>query len=162
MTIIPQDPILFNRTVRQNIDPVGRSTDDQIWKVLEQCQMKEAVSALKGGLDHMVEEGGANFSVGERQLLCLARSLLRDSAIVMLDEATASMDEDTDEKVQETLFRELCGRTLVTIAHRLDTIASYDKILVLEQGRIKEFDTPDRLLKNKNSAFYSMMRSHNE
>ncbi len=127
--------------------------------------------------------GGANFSVGQRQLMCLARALLRESAIVVLDEATASMDEDTDAKVQvtsrdmiakmasstcsmssaqETLFRELSGRTLITIAHRLDTIVEYDRILVMDQGRVMEFDSPETLLADKNSTFYALMQKHLE
>ena len=97
-------------------------------------------------MGHTVEEGGTNFSVGQRQLLCLARALLRRNQLILLDEATASMDEETDTLVQETLFRELNGKTLLTIAHRLDTILNYDRILVLDQGKVKEFDTPKNLL----------------
>ena len=162
LTIIPQDPVLFNRSIRENLDPAAEHHDDKLWTVLEQSQMKVTVKALKSGLDHEVEEGGANFSVGQRQLMCLARALLRDLPIVLLDEATASMDSKTDELVQETLFSELGAKTVVTIAHRLDTILNYDRILVLDKGRISEFDTPKNLLNDKNSVFYSMMQKHQE
>ena len=124
--------------------------------------MKEVVSSLEGGLGHTVEEGGTNFSVGQRQLLCLARALLRRNQLILLDEATASMDEETDALVQETLFRELDGKTLLTIAHRLDTILNYDRILVLDQGKVKEFDTPKNLLENTGSQFYQMMKNHQD
>lgn len=158
MTVISQDPTLFHDTVRKNLDPLDEKTDADIWSALEQSQLKEVIQGLDQGLESMVAEGGSNFSLGQRQLLCLARALLRNSQIVMLDEATASMDKVTDEQVQETLFKELQGKTLITIAHRLETIINYDKILVLDQGAIKEFDSPQELLDNPNSAFYGMKR----
>ena len=160
--MIPQDPVLFNRSVRDNLDPSGRKSDAELWRVLEQSQMKEAISASNSSLDYLVEENGANFSVGQRQLLCLARALLRDSPIVLLDEATASMDSETDDLVQKTLLSELSSKTVITIAHRLDTIVNYDRVLVLEKGKVKEFDAPQKLLADKNSAFYSMMQTHQE
>jgi len=177
LTIIPQDPVLFNRSLRDNLDPAGAVSDERIWRALEQSQMAEVIKGLQGGLEHTVEEGGANFSVGQRQLLCLARALLRDSAIILLDEATASMDEDTDGAVQDTLLRELEGRTLIAIAHRLDTIAGeakmspygaiffclgYDKILVMEAGRVKEFGPPSELMADERSVFRAMTKSQHD
>ena len=100
--------------------------------------------------------------MGQRQLLCLARALLRDNSILILDEATASIDVDTDRAIQDTLFQVLEGKTLLTIAHRLDTILDYDRILVMEDGQVGEFDTPENLLADKSSLFFAMMQSHND
>lgn len=157
ITMIPQDPVMFKGTIRQNIDPFNKYKDDFIWTSLTNCKMDIHIRNFAAGLEHKVEEGGSNFSVGQKQLICLARALLKDNTIVFLDEATASMDAETDQSIQETLFRELEGKTLITIAHRLNTVLNYDKILVLDEGKVVEFDTPQALLGDECSQFYSMI-----
>ncbi|XP_050048216.1 multidrug resistance-associated protein 1 [Dermacentor andersoni] len=158
LTIIPQDPILFSGTVRTNLDPFKSKSDEEIWAALELSHLKTFISGLDRGLEHEVQEGGENLSVGQRQLLCLARALLRKSKVLVLDEATAAVDMETDELIQQTIRREFAGSTILTIAHRLNTILDYDRILVLEQGRVAEFDTPASLLAAENSIFHGMAK----
>lgn len=158
LTIIPQDPVLFSGTVRTNLDPFKSKSDEDIWAALELSHLKNFVSGLDRGLEHEVQEGGENLSVGQRQLLCLARALLRKSKVLVLDEATAAVDMETDSLIQQTIRREFAGSTILTIAHRLNTIMDYDRILVLEQGRVAEFDTPANLLSAENSIFYGMAK----
>lgn len=114
------------------------------------------VTHLQSGLDHEILEGGSNLSVGQRQLMCLARALLRKTKVLILDEATAAVDLETDDLVQATIRREFSDCTVLTIAHRLNTIMDNNRVMVLDQGRIAEYDTPDNLLANKNSIFYGM------
>jgi len=156
LTIIPQDPMLWSGTVRENLDPFGYSTDEDIWNALAQSHLKSFVQQKEHGLNSEVSEGGENFSVGQRQLFCLARALLRKSKILILDEATAAVDPATDNLIQETIRTTFKGWTVITIAHRLNTIIDYDKILVLDKGEVKEFDTPDTLLKDKQGIFTSL------
>ncbi|CAL1540697.1 unnamed protein product [Lymnaea stagnalis] len=161
LTIIPQDPVLFSGTLRFNIDPFRLHSDDDIWTTLEYAKLKTFVAELPGGLSFVCEEGGQNLSVGQRQLVCLTRSLMRKNKILILDEATAAVDIETDELIQQSI--RLCFRdcTVLTVAHRLTTIMDYDRILVLENGRIAEFDTVEHLLDNKQSIFYSMAKEAN-
>ncbi|OQR75813.1 multidrug resistance protein-like [Tropilaelaps mercedesae] len=161
LTIIPQDPVLFSGPMRMNLDPFGKCTDEDIWRALEHSHLKVFVSSLDKGLDHEVAEGGENLSIGQRQLICLARSLLRKSRILVLDEATAAVDFETDELIQKTIKTEFHQCTILTIAHRLNTIMDYDRVMVLDNGYIKEFDSPTNLLKKENSIFYSMARDAN-
>ena len=161
ISIIPQDPVLFSGTLRLNLDPFEMASDDQLWEVLELTQLKEFVSGMPETLDFLCTEGGDNLSVGQRQLVCLARALLRKSRILVLDEATAAIDLETDAFLQTTIRREFADSTIVTIAHRLNTIMDYDKILVLDQGRIAEFDTPNVLLGDSQSVFYGMAKDAN-
>ena len=158
ITIIPQDPILFSGTLRFNLDPFNVKTDDQLWKSLEHAHLKNFVKDLDSGLEHKVSEGGENLSVGQRQLICLARALLRKTKILLLDEATAAVDLETDSLIQSTIRTEFADCTILTIAHRLNTILDSTRVMVLDKGEIKEFDSPAVLLKNKSSIFYSLAK----
>lgn len=157
LSIIPQDPVLFIGTIRYNLDPFEKYTDVAIWEALERTSMKDKVKMLAEQLDTMVTENGENFSVGERQLLCMARALLRHSKILLLDEATAAIDSQTDVIVQNTLRDVFKDCTILTIAHRLNTVIQCDRILVLQDGKVVEFEKPSVLLANPKSAFSSMM-----
>ncbi|XP_071509693.1 ATP-binding cassette sub-family C member 5-like [Diadema antillarum] len=157
ISIIPQDPVLFIGTVRYNLDPYNKFSDDDIWDALEKTSMKEKVANAEMQLEGPVMEKGSNFSAGERQLLCLARTLLRGSKIIFLDEATATIDNETDSLIQATIRGEFADRTVLTIAHRLHTVLDSDRIMVLDSGHIVEMDTPDRLLADKQSVFSAMM-----
>ncbi|XP_061547082.1 canalicular multispecific organic anion transporter 1 [Phycodurus eques] len=157
LTIIPQDPVLFSGTLRMNLDPFDRSSDEEIWRVLELSHLKEYVTGLQEGLQHEVAEGGENLSVGQRQLLCLARALLRKSRILILDEATAAVDLETDNLIQTTIRKEFAHCTVLTIAHRLHSIMDSSRVMVLDAGRIVEFDSPSSLLEKKGD-FYAMAK----
>ncbi|XP_045395740.1 ATP-binding cassette sub-family C member 5 isoform X1 [Lemur catta] len=156
LSIIPQEPVLFSGTVRSNLDPFNQYTEDQIWDALERTHMKECIAQLPLKLESEVMENGDNFSVGERQLLCIARALLRHCKILILDEATAAMDTETDLLIQETIREAFADCTMLTIAHRLHTVLGSDRIMVLAQGQVVEFDTPSVLLSNDSSRFYAM------
>ncbi|KAM8953932.1 ATP-binding cassette sub-family C member 5 isoform 2-T2 [Pelodytes ibericus] len=156
LSIIPQEPVLFSGTVRSNLDPFNQYTEEQIWDSLERTHMKECIAQLPLKLETEVMENGENFSVGERQLLCIARVLLRRCKILILDEATAAMDTETDLLIQETIREAFADCTMLTIAHRLHTVLGSDRIMVLTQGQVMEFDTPSVLLSNENTRFYSM------
>uniref|UniRef100_A0A8C1Z4K7 ATP-binding cassette sub-family C member 5 n=1 Tax=Cyprinus carpio TaxID=7962 RepID=A0A8C1Z4K7_CYPCA len=157
LSIIPQEPVLFSGTVRSNLDPFNLYSEEQIWDALERTHMKECVSQLPLKLESEVVENGENFSVGERQLLCVARVLLRQCKILILDEATAAMDTETDCLIQETIRNAFQDCTTLTIAHRLHTVLSCDRIMVLNQGQVVEFDEPSKLLANENSRFCAML-----
>ncbi|KAF7686818.1 canalicular multispecific organic anion transporter 1 [Silurus meridionalis] len=157
ITIIPQDPVLFSGTLRMNLDPFEVFGDEDIWKVLELAHLKGYVMTLPAGLHHEVAEGGENLSVGQRQLLCLARALLRKSKILILDEATAAVDLETDELIQTTINREFSECTVLTIAHRINTILNSTRVMVLDSGKIVEFDSPSVLFE-KRGHFYSLAR----
>uniref|UniRef100_A0A8C8HV47 ATP-binding cassette, sub-family C (CFTR/MRP), member 2 n=1 Tax=Oncorhynchus tshawytscha TaxID=74940 RepID=A0A8C8HV47_ONCTS len=157
LTIIPQDPVLFSGTLRMNLDPFETFSDEEIWRVLELSHLKEYVGGLQEGLTHEVSEGGENLSIGQRQLLCLARALLRKSRILILDEATAAVDLETDSLIQKTIRREFSYCTVLTIAHRLHSILDSSRVMVLDAGKIVEFDSPSTLF-NKQGHFYSMAR----
>ncbi|XP_074658407.1 ATP-binding cassette sub-family C member 5-like isoform X2 [Tubulanus polymorphus] len=156
LSIIPQDPVLFVGTVRYNLDPFAERTDADIWSALDKCYITEMVKGLPKQLDSLVVENGENFSVGERQLICLVRALLRKSKILMLDEATASIDTETDALIQRTIAESFRDCTILTIAHRLNTILNYDRVLVLKKGKVVEFDKPSTLLSNPKSVFSNM------
>lgn len=158
MAIIPQDPVLFASSVRFNLDPTGQASDNALWDAIRKSRLESFVNSLPGGLDAQVLEGGDNFSVGERQLICLARAILRNSKILCLDEATASMDHSTDEFIQASIRKEFADSTVLTIAHRVDTILDYDKILVLKQGHIVEFGPPAELRNKPNGEFANMLK----
>ncbi|CAL1547665.1 unnamed protein product [Lymnaea stagnalis] len=158
LTILPQDPVIFSGTLRMNLDPFGDHSDEVLWSALEHAHLKSFVEGLPTRMDYECGEGGQNLSVGQRQLVCLARTLVRKTKILVLDEATAAVDMETDELIQKTIRTEFKDCTVLTIAHRLNTIMDYDKILVMDKGRVSEFDSPQNLLSNKNSVFYGMAK----
>uniref|UniRef100_A0A2C9K9A9 ABC-type glutathione-S-conjugate transporter n=1 Tax=Biomphalaria glabrata TaxID=6526 RepID=A0A2C9K9A9_BIOGL len=158
LTILPQDPIIFSGTLRMNLDPFDEHTDNVLWSALEHAHLKAFVNSLPQKLDYECGEGGLNLSVGQRQLVCLARALIRKTKVLVLDEATAAVDMETDELIQKTIRSEFKDCTILAIAHRLNTIMDYDKILVMDKGQVKEFDSPQTLLADKNSVFYDMAK----
>ncbi|XP_072478211.1 ATP-binding cassette sub-family C member 4 isoform X1 [Notamacropus eugenii] len=158
MSIIPQEPVLFTGTMRKNLDPFNEYTDEELWNALKEVQLKEAVEDLPGKMETELAEAGSNFSVGQRQLVCLARAILRKNRILIIDEATANVDPRTDELIQKTIREKFDQCTVLTIAHRLNTIIDSDKIMVLEAGRLKEYDEPYILLQNRESLFYKMVQ----
>ncbi|XP_005811569.1 multidrug resistance-associated protein 5-like [Xiphophorus maculatus] len=159
LAIIPQEPVLFIGTVRTNLDPWDQYSDLQIWEALEKTHIKEMVCQLPHSLYAEVTENGENFSVGERQLLCVARALLRNSKILILDEATAAIDTETDRLIQETIRTAFNNCTTLIIAHRLNTVMSCSRVMVLDNGQILEFDSPAALLANENSRFGDMIEA---
>ncbi|XP_062549079.1 multidrug resistance-associated protein 1-like isoform X2 [Armigeres subalbatus] len=159
LTIIPQDPVLFSGTLRMNVDPFGTYSDDQVWKALELSHLKTFVKGLPAGLTHEIAENGENLSVGQRQLICLARAVLRKTKVLILDEATAAIDLETDDLIQKTIRTEFAECTILTIAHRLNTILDSDKVLVLDKGLVAECDSPQNLLADRNTIFHSMAKN---
>ncbi|XP_073949375.1 multidrug-Resistance like Protein 1 isoform X3 [Choristoneura fumiferana] len=158
ITIIPQDPVLFSGTLRMNLDPFDAYSDDDIWRSLEHAHLKVFVQGLQAGLRHEISEGGENLSVGQRQLVCLARALLRKTSLLVLDEATAAVDLETDELIQKTIRSEFASCTVLTIAHRLNTIMDSTRVMVLDKGQLVEYAPPAQLLADKQSIFYSMAK----
>jgi ATP-binding cassette subfamily C (CFTR/MRP) protein 1 len=154
ITIIPQDSTLMDGTLRYNIDPLSFYTDIEIKDVMKKIGFDYILNLNKGGLDQKISENGSNLSIGEKQLICITRAILRKSKIIVLDEATASIDYKTEEIIQKAVNEILKGSTKISIAHRIKTVMNADKILVLENGEIIEFDTPNNLLDNKKSFFY--------
>jgi len=157
ISIIPQDPVMFSNTIRYNVDPFATKSDEELWDVLKKVEMGEVIAQLPKGLDEMVAEGGENFSQGQRQLLCIARSLLRKPKILVMDEATASIDNETDATIQRMIRENFQDATVLTIAHRLNTIMDSDRILVLDDGNIAELDTPENLLAKESGHFKAMV-----
>lgn len=157
VSIIPQEPTLFSGTIRSNLDPFDSYSDVQIWSALEKASMKDAIDKLEHGLEAPVVSGGSNFSVGQRQLLCLARAMIRKTRVIILDEATASVDMESDSVIQRTIREHFQNCTVLTIAHRLNTIMDYDRIMVLQQGECVEFDSPKQLVNMENGLFKSML-----
>ncbi|CAJ1877872.1 unnamed protein product [Sphenostylis stenocarpa] len=157
--IIPQEPVLFEGTVRSNIDPIGEYTDEEIWKGLERCQLKDVVAAKPEKLDSLVVDNGENWSVGQRQLLCLGRVILKKSRLLFMDEATASVDSQTDGVIQKIIREEFALCTIISIAHRIPTVMDCDRVLVVDAGRAKEYDKPSNLLK-KQSLFGALVQEY--
>ncbi|KAJ3346286.1 hypothetical protein HDU83_003188 [Entophlyctis luteolus] len=153
ITIIPQEPVLFGATLRDNIDPAHWHSDEAIWAALEASHLKSKFIHHEEGLEQSIKSGGENMSVGERQLFCLARAILRNTKVLVLDEATAGIDLETDALIQATIRKEFKNSTILTIAHRINTIMDSDKIVVLNAGRLEEMDSPQNLLANPQSAF---------
>lgn len=157
ITIIPQDPVLFSGSLRMNLDPFSQYSDEEVWTSLELAHLKGFVSALPDKLNHECAEGGENLSVGQRQLVCLARALLRKTKILVLDEATAAVDLETDDLIQSTIRTQFDDCTVLTIAHRLNTIMDYTRVIVLDKGEIREWGSPSDLLQRR-GLFYSMAK----
>ncbi|XP_049276143.1 ATP-binding cassette sub-family C member 2 [Rhipicephalus sanguineus] len=156
ITVIPQDPNLVRGTLRANLDPTQKHTDEELWEVLRQAHLSDFVSKQPLKLLLETGDGGSNLSAGQRQLVCLARALLRRPKILVLDEATSHMDGDTDSLIQATLRDSFANFTLLTVAHRLHTVLDYDRILVMSEGSVVEYGTLDELLKDSTSMFYDM------
>ena len=156
--MIPQDTFMFKGTIRSNLDVEGdRYSDEDLWRVLERVHLVDTVKNMKGELDAEVAEKGSNLSVGTVQLVCMARVLLRSPKLLFLDEATASVDIATDAKVQRTIRECFADSTIVTIAHRLNTIVDYDYVLTMDKGQVAEYDEPHILLQKKDGIFRSLV-----
>ncbi|XP_020203580.1 ABC transporter C family member 3 isoform X2 [Cajanus cajan] len=160
LSIIPQDPTMFEGTVRTNLDPLEEYTDEKIWEALDMCQLGDEVREKEGKLDSKVTENGENWSMGQRQLVCLGRVLLKKSKILVLDEATASVDTATDNIIQQTVKQHFSECTVITIAHRITSIIDSDMVLFLNQGLIEEYDSPKKLLKNKSSSLAQLVAEY--
>nr|XP_032836176.1 multidrug resistance-associated protein 4 [Petromyzon marinus] len=158
ISIIPQDPVLFTGSMRKNLDPFGEHTDQDLWAALEEVQLRSVVEEFPARLDAELAESGANLSVGQRQLVCLARALLRHNNILVIDEATANVDPRTDELIQKTIREKFRWCTVLTIAHRLHTIVDSDRIMVMEEGHIRELDSPHALLQDPDSLFLRLVQ----
>ena len=158
LSIIPQESFLFTGTVRSNLDPFDEHQDIRLWAVLSEVQLDQIVRRLPGALSAPICDGAA-LSVGQKQLLCLARAMLRNSRVVVMDEATANCDPLTDELIQRTVRRVFADCTIITIAHRLQTIMDADRVLVMDAGRLIEFDQPALLLARPDSLFAGLVRS---
>ncbi|KAK9914395.1 hypothetical protein M0R45_038176 [Rubus argutus] len=158
--IIPQDPTLFNGTVRYNLDPLSQHSDQEIWEVLGKCQLREAVQEKEKGLDSLVVEDGSNWSMGQRQLFCLGRALLRRSRVLVLDEATASIDNATDTILQKTIRTEFEACTVITVAHRIPTVMDCTMVLAISDGKIVEYDEPMKLMKREDSLFGQLVKEY--
>ncbi|CAM1312044.1 ABCC4 (predicted) [Pycnogonum litorale] len=158
ISVIPQDPILFVGTLKYNLDPFEEFEAQTMWKVLSEVRLEETVTNFPEKLETTISEGGTNFSFGQRQLVCLARAILRKNKILLLDEATSNVDLDTDNIIQETIRKKFEDCTVITIAHRLNTVMDSDRIMVMNNGEIVEFDTPTVLMNDKNSLFYKMVQ----
>uniref|UniRef100_A0A8B9GHU7 Multidrug resistance-associated protein 7 n=1 Tax=Amazona collaria TaxID=241587 RepID=A0A8B9GHU7_9PSIT len=158
LAVIPQDPFLFSGSIRENLDPQGKRTDAELHEVLEQCHLWDTVIQM-GGLDSELGERGKSLSVGQRQLVCLARALLTQAKVLCIDEATASVDQKTDQLLQQTIRQRFAGKTVLTIAHRLNTILDSDRVLVMQAGKVAELDSPTCLSQKDGSLFQRLLQS---
>ena len=161
ISVLSQSPVLFSESLRTNLDPLQKHSDDELWNALEEVKLKSLIENLKGQLDYELLERGENLSVGERQLICLARTLLRQSKIVILDEPTANVDPNTETTIWTTVREKLKNSTVITIAHRLNTVKDCDVILVLREGQVAELDTLEALMGREGGIFYNMAVSQN-
>ncbi|XP_058839982.1 ATP-binding cassette sub-family C member 4-like [Topomyia yanbarensis] len=162
ISIIPQDPVLFSGRVRENLDPFGQHSDEDMWRALEQVELRDSVQRMDGGLDGKMSDGGSNFSMGQRQLVCLARAILRNNKILILDEATANVDPETDKLIQKTIRVQFGDCTVLTIAHRLHTVMDSDRVLVMDAGRAVEFGHPHELLRQSNGFLRKLVNQTGE
>lgn len=157
LSIIPQEPVLFSGTIRKNLDPFDQYSDDVLWRALEDVELKPLIGDFTGGLSSKMAEGGSNFSLGQRQLVCLARTIIRNNKILVMDEATANVDPQTDALIQRTIRKKFADCTVLTIAHRLLTVMDSDKVLVMHAGKMVEFDHPHILLENADGYLSHMV-----
>eukprot|EP01106_Pelomyxa_sp_JSP_P016649 TRINITY_DN630_c0_g1_i1.p1 TRINITY_DN630_c0_g1~~TRINITY_DN630_c0_g1_i1.p1 ORF type:complete len:197 (-),score=52.39 TRINITY_DN630_c0_g1_i1:72-662(-) len=157
LCVIPQDPVLFRGTLRQNLDVLGVHSDGDLWTALASVNLDTTIHAKKEALECEVTESGHNFSIGERQLICLARGLLSKSAVIILDEATASVDLATEEKIHNVIFHQCAKSTMFLIAHRTHTILKCDRVMMLEAGHILGFGTPAEL-QQSNPVFAALIK----
>ncbi|XP_057563357.1 ATP-binding cassette sub-family C member 4-like isoform X2 [Hippopotamus amphibius kiboko] len=162
MSIVPQEPVLFTGTMKKNLDPFNEHTDKELWNALEEVQLKETIEDLPGKMDTELAESGSNLSIGQRQLVCLARAILRRNQILIIEKATSNVDPRTNELIQNKIHEKFAECTVVTITHRLSNIIDSDKIMVLDSGRRKEYNRPYNLLQNRNSLFYKMVQQLGE
>ena len=162
MSVITQNPVLFTGSLRMNLDPFEEYDDKELWDALEEASLKAVVKKLPQQLGVDIKECGTNFSVGERQLLCLARALLKKDKIIVMDEATANVDYKTDQLIQEAIRSKFKHSTVITIAHRLNTMIDYDRVLVLESGRVVEYDKPENLLQNEGGQFSRLYHGYGD
>jgi ABC-type multidrug transport system fused ATPase/permease subunit len=155
LTIIPQEPILLEGNIRDNIDPSKTYNDGEILKLLKEVGLNDFM--IDKNLDYKIEENGHNISVGEKQLICIARAMLKRTKIILMDEATANIDYRTEAALKKNIHEDMKESTVITIAHRIKTIINYDKILVLKEGEIEEFDSPENLIQKK-GLFYQLYK----
>ncbi|PSS04228.1 ABC transporter C family member 10 like [Actinidia chinensis var. chinensis] len=158
--VIPQDPTLFSGTVRYNLDPLSEHTDREIWKVLEKCQLREVIQKKQEGLNSLVVQDGSNWSMGQRQLFCLGRALLKRRKILVLDEATASIDNATDSVIQKTIRKEFADCTVITVAHRIPTVMDCTRVLAISDGKLVEYDQPMKLMNKEGSLFGQLVKEY--
>ena len=161
ISVLSQSPVLFSESIRRNLDPLEKHGDDELWNALEEVRLNSLVENLEGKLDYVLLERGENLSVGERQLICLARTLLQESKIVILDEPTANVDPDTERTIWITVNEKLKNSTVITIAHRLNTVKDCDIILVLREGQVAELDSFEALINREGGIFHNMAASQN-
>ena len=162
IAIIPQDPTLFEGTLRFNLDPENKATNAELLNLLKLASLENLVLRDEKGLEQQIEEKGQNLSSGERQLICICRAILRKNKIVLMDEATANIDIKTEQIIQKLIHERFEDATVITIAHRLNTVISSDKVLVLSKGEVAEYDVPKKLMEDKSSIFYSFVKKlHN-
>lgn len=157
ISTIPQDAVLFSGSMRDNLDPFQTKSDDELWNALDQVELRHMVSNLPNGLDFQILENGGNFSMGQRQLVCLARAILQNNKILILDEATANVDASTDKFIQKTIRDKFAHCTVLTIAHRLKTVIDTDRVLIMDAGEGVEFDHAHNLLQNADSIFTKLV-----
>lgn len=160
LAIIPQDPTLFGGSIRYNLDPLSEHSDEEIWEVLRKCQLGDVVEKKEGGLDSFVAQDGSNWSMGQRQLFCLGRALLKRREILILDEATASIDNATDSLIQKTIRTEFSDYTVITVAHRIPTVMDCTMVLALRDGNVVEYDEPAKLITDENSLFGQLVKEY--
>uniref|UniRef100_A0A8B9YFV9 Multidrug resistance-associated protein 4 n=1 Tax=Bos mutus grunniens TaxID=30521 RepID=A0A8B9YFV9_BOSMU len=162
MSVVPQEPVLFIGTMKKNLDPFKEHKEEDLWNALEEVQLKETIQGLPGKMDTELAESGSNLSVGQRQLLCLARAILRKSRILIMDEATSNVDPRTDELIQKIIHGTLVQCTVLTITNRLSSVVDSNRIMVLDSGKLEEYDKPHILMHNKNSLLYKMAQQLGE